>query len=269
MDGETRRALWDLVRGAGTRRTAVVGRFMPDDGVSGLLAGHGIAEEVDEADFRRFDRVVIPRCGVPLRDKRRWESRGVKIEDFTSTEVRRAQVSLALLRVEGTNALVIGRHDDAESLALAGSVPGARILEETTDTARLTFAPAFGAVCQTTLSPRRVHWLSQQLRMRHRDAKVTFLDTTAPSMKARESAFEQALAQSEHAVVVGRPGESTCEALVETAMRSSIPCTVVGAPEELDGADLRGVSRVALGAGGFATDDAVRGVAAALRRMGR
>ncbi|MCP5545236.1 MAG: hypothetical protein H7A49_15175 [Akkermansiaceae bacterium] len=265
MDDGTRRALEDLVRGAATRKTAVAGRFVADEGVSRMLAGHGICEDVPEVDFHRFERVVIPRCGVALQDKRRWERDGVPLEDLTSAEVRRAQVSLALLRVEGAKALVIGRHDDAESRALAGSVPGARILEETTDTARLEFAPAFGAVCQTTLSPRRVHWISQQLHMRWRDARVTFLDTTSPAMKAREEALEQILPRCEHVIIVGQAGEATAEALLETALRRGLPAHRVEGPEELDGIDLGGATRIAFSAGGFASDGAVRAVAAALK----
>lgn len=265
MDDGTRRALEDLVRGAGTRKTAVAGRFVPDDGVSRMLAGHGICEDVPEEDFHRFERVVVPRCGVPLHEKRKWERDGVILEDLTSAEVRRAQVSLALLRVEGAKALVIGRHDDPESRALSGSVPGARILEETTDTARLEFAPAFGAVCQTTLSPRRVRWISEQLHMRWRDARVTFLDTTSPAMKAREEALEQIIPRCELAIIVGRAGEATGEALLETALRRGLPAHLVAGPEDLDRIDLGGATRIAFSAGGFASDGAVRAVAAALK----
>ena len=265
MDDGTRRAVEDLVRGAATRRTAVAGRFVADVGVSRMLAGHGISEDVPEEDFHRFERVVIPRCGVALQDKRRWERDGVTLEDLTAAEVRRAQVSLALLRVEGARALVIGRHEDPESRALAGSVPGARILEETTDTARLEFAPAFGAVCQTTLSPRRVHWISQQLAMRWRDARVTFLDTSSPAMRAREEALEEIVPRCDLAIVVGQAGEATVEALMETALRRGLPAHRVDGPEELAGIDLRGAARIALSAGGFASDAAVRAVAAALK----
>lgn len=267
MDEETRQALRELVRGAATRRTAVAGRFMPDEGVGRMLAGHGISENVPEEDFHRFERVAIPRCGVPLADKRRWEKAGVRLDDFTASAVRRAQVSLALLRLEGALGLVIGRHDDPESRALAAAAPGVRILEDTTDTARLAFAPAFGAVCQTTLSPRRVHWLSQQLHMRWRDARVTFLDTTSPVMKAREEALESLLPRCGHVVIVGEAGEASCAALWETAMRRGVPASVVSGPGGLDAIDLRGISRVALSAGGAAADDAVRAVANALRRF--
>ena len=190
MDDDARQALDRLIAMAATRKTAVAGSFMPDSAVSALLASRGIIERVEEPDFSRFRQVVIPFGGVSTRIRREWENAGHLPEDLTSPQVRRAQIALGLLRMEGAQSLVIGRHDDPETLALAGAGSGTCIIEDTTDTSRLHFAPAFGAVCQTTLSPRRVAWLVQQLRFRYRDARVTFLDTVSPAMAAREEALE-------------------------------------------------------------------------------
>ena len=60
MDADAREALGRLVGMAAERKTCVAGRFMPDDGVSALLAGHGVVEEVEEADFFRFRKIAIP-----------------------------------------------------------------------------------------------------------------------------------------------------------------------------------------------------------------
>lgn len=266
MDEVTRAAMGRLFALAESRKTGVAGRFMPDDGVSARLAERGIVEDVDEADFFRFRRVVIPYGGISLRQRRDWEERGYPLEDFSAPQVRRAQVALGLLGIEGARGLVIGRHDDAESLALAGGSPGTKILEDTTDTARLEFAPAFGAVCQTTLSPRRVAWLVQQLRFRYRDARVTFLDTISPSMATREEALEKLLVTCERVVIVGRAGEASCEALMEAALRRGKPALVVAGPDELKADDFTGNPRVALTAGAFALDETIRAVAEALAR---
>lgn len=264
MDEDTRAAMARLLALAETRRIGVAGTFVPDDAVSRLLAAKGIAEQVEEADFGRFRQVVISYGGLASARRREWEQAGHSLEDLTSPRVRRAQVALGLLRMEGAQGLVIGRHDDPESLALAGSSPGTRILEDTTDTARLHFAPAFGVVCQTTLSPRKVAWLVQQLRFRYRDARVTFLDTTCPSMTAREEALEKLLVACDQVVVVGRPGEASCEALVETALRRGKPALIVNGPEDLKPDDFAGKPRVALTAGAFAMDETIRAVAEAL-----
>lgn len=264
MDEEAREAVGRIELLAKSRKTCVAGRFMPDAGVSARLASLGIAEDVDEADFFKYRTIAIPYSGISARQRRDWEEAGYAMEDLTSPRVRRAQVALGLLKMEGSRPLVIGRHEDAESLAISGGHSGTEILEDTSDTARLLFAPAFGVVCQTTLSPRRVSWLVQQLRLRWRDARVTFLDTVSPAMAAREEALERLLVVCDRAVVVGEAGESSCEALVETALRRGKSAVVVATPGELDALDFRGNEKVALTAGAFATDEAIRAVAGAL-----
>lgn len=267
MDADARAALAGLFALAESRKTAVAGRFMPDGEVSARLAERGIAENVEEVDFFRYRRVVIPYGGISPRQRRDWEAAGHPLEDFTSPQVRRAQVALGLLRMEGAQGLVIGRHEDPESLALAGGGPGTKIIEDTTDIARLVFSPAFGVICQTTLSPRRVAWLVQQLRFRYRDARVTCLDTVSPAMAAREEALEKLLVNCDRAVIVGRPGEASCEALAETALRRGKPAVVVAGPDDLNPADFAGNPRVALTAGAFALDETIRAVAEAVARM--
>jgi 4-hydroxy-3-methylbut-2-enyl diphosphate reductase IspH len=266
MDDETRAALDRLLHLAATRKVAVAGRFLPDRGVSARLARAGVTECVEEADFARFRQVVIPPCGISARQRRQWDAHEGIIEDMTAAKVRRAQVALGLLKMESAQPLVIGRHEDPETAAIAGAAQGALVIENTTDTARLAFAPAFGAVCQTTLSPRKTEWLAQQLRMRYRDARVTFLDTTHPMMRAREEALEKLLVNCGQVVVVGDAGEASCEALAETATRRGRTAVIVSGPEALDPTAFPNGDRVALTAGAFATDEAVRAVADRLAR---
>lgn len=263
MDTFARTALERLEFVGRSKKTCVAGRFMPDPAVSGRLTAMGISEQVDPADFFKFEVVVIPFHGVCPRLRREWENAGHWLEDLTSPQVRRAQVTLGLLKMEGAQALVVGRHDDPESRVLAEGAPGTLILENTIDTARLRFAPAFGAVCQTTLSPRKVSWLVQQLRLRWRDARVTFLDTVSPAMVAREEALERLLVVCERVIIVGEPGEASCEALLETAMRRGKTGVIISSPEQLNGlqADTSGI---ALTAGAFTMDETIRSIAEAL-----
>ncbi len=263
MDGDAREALTRIKELAKSRKIAVAGTFMPDSGVSAALAGLGIQENVEETDFFRFDRVVIPFSGIAQRLRKEWEERGIRLEDLSSPQVRRAQVALGLLRMEGAQALVIGRHEDAETQAIAGGNTGTRIIEDTTDTARLEFSPKFGAVCQTNQSPRRVAWLVQQLRHRYRDSRVTFLETITPAMAAREDALERLLVDCDQAIVVGDPGESSCQALVESALRCGKAAVIIRNRDELEREELTS-QKIALSAGAFATDEAIRGVAGAL-----
>jgi 4-hydroxy-3-methylbut-2-enyl diphosphate reductase IspH len=125
------------------------------------------------------------------------------------------------------------------------------------------FSPDFGVVCQTNLSNRKVAWLVQQLRHRYQDARVKFLNTLSPAMATREEAFERILVDCDHAVIIGEPGESSCEALAEAALRLGKTAVVVPAASQIDPA-LRLQRKIAFTAGAFATDETVRSVALSL-----
>ncbi|MFD0893229.1 hypothetical protein KBB96_17550 [Luteolibacter ambystomatis] len=261
MDTETRIALESLERLAAQGAVAIPGIFMPDAGVAAKLRQWGVIEDATEQDFRRVKTVALPYGGVSGRDRRRWKEEGWRIVDTRSTHVRRAQVTLGLLKLEGAQTLVIGRHDDPETMALAADYPGTIILEDTTDIARLHYAPAFGAVCQTTLSPRRVAWLSQQLRMRYRDARLSFLDTLSPGMATRERSLESLCDWCDGVLVAGDPGESSVEALLETVRR----CGKTAA-DEGDMHALHGCRRIAVAAGAFVLPERVAELAGKLTR---
>ena len=104
----------------------------------------------------------------------------------------------------------------------------------------------------------------QQLRLRWRDARVTFLDTVSPAMVAREEALERLLVVCDRAIVVGETGESSCEALMETASRRGKPAITVAGTDDLAAIDFAPNEKIALTAGAFATDEAIRAVAGAL-----
>ena len=252
MDAETRQALELIEREAAAGPVAIPGVFMPDANVRARLSRLGVIEEAREEDFSRVKAVVLPFGGVSMRDKRRWQEDGWKVVDARSQQVRRAQVALGLLRMEGAQTLIIGRHDDPETRALASDYPGTIVLEDTTDIARMHYAPTFGAVCQTTLSPRRVRWLSQQLRLRYRDAKLSFLDTVSPAMALREQALESLCSWCDGVVVAGDRGEASVEALLETAKRLGKPAALL---EDL--AELNGCRKLAMTAGAFVPKEAV------------
>ncbi len=267
MDQDAGAALLRLLALAEKWKIGVAGRFMPDRGVSALLAEKGIVENVEEADFFKFRKVAIPYAGISPKQRRDWEDAGHALEDFSSPHVRRAQVALGLLRLEGAQGLVIGRHEDPESQALAGSGTGIKIIEDTTDTARLVFSPAFGVVCQTTLSPKKIGWLLQQLRFRYRDSRVSFMDTVSPAMVTREDALEKRLVTCDCAVIVGQAGEASSEALLETSLRRGKSALIVQGPEELNSMDFVGHPRVVLTAGAFAVNETIRAVAEVLTGM--
>ena len=90
------------------------------------------------------------------------------------------------------------------------------------------------------------------------------METISPSMVRREEALEKILVNCDLAVIVGCPGEASCEALTETALRRGRAATIVRGPQDLENVDLSGNPKIALSAGAFALDDTIRDVARAI-----
>jgi len=102
--------------------------------------------------------------------------------------------------------------------------------------------------------------------MRYRDATVTFLNTATPAMCAREAALENLLDWCDAVVIVGQPGEASCAALAEAALRHGKPAVTAASPSSLDLAALAGARRLVLTAGAFALDERIETIAAMLTR---
>lgn len=267
MDAEAREAWEKITELAASGRTAVAGAFMPDAGLSARLAAVGVVENISPDEARNFRNVVIPFTGMTVGARKNWKDAGVSLTDFTAPQIRRAQTALSLSKLDGSRGVVIGMHGDAEAITLASFARDAVVIEDTTDTARLPFSPSFGVVCQTTLSPRKADWLHQQFRMRWRDAKVQYTNTTTPAMRSREEAMEQNLDDCDIVLIVGDKLEASVRALGETALRKNKPYYVIEEPEEVEMLPFPAARKALLTAGAFTHDDAIQRVAARLVRM--
>lgn len=264
MDRDARRSLERLSAAAVGQRVGVAGRFMPDAGVSRYLAERGIVEQVEAADGFKYGQVFAPYHGVGSRERQEWQEAGVDLlEDALSPRVQEAQKALENMGRRGQLGLVIGCHDESESVALCGAGLSTRIIENTTDTARLRYAPAFGVVCHTQISQRRVKWLLEQLRLRYRDARITYANTLSAGMIMRLQAMEKLVPGADHVVIVGEPGEVSCESLKEEAWRHGKSATIVRGPEDCRSAEIA-ARQVVLTAGAYATDAIVCAVARTL-----
>ncbi len=269
LTGDAAAALATLDRLAASGQTGIAGVFMPSPWISKALAGAGIAEQLDPADAIRFRHIIVPYTGLPPSQHALWQaSSNGRLHDLSAPAIRHALATAERLVALRAETLVIGRHhDDPATATITDDGRAARILENTEDTARLTFAPHFGALCNPWISPRRVAWLADQLRLRYRDARVTFIDTTCPAMIERERALESRLATADRVVIVGDPGDDTCQALAEAAARRGIDSAIATTATRLPWRAYDGTPRnILITAGGFTPQPAIQAMARALAR---
>jgi len=212
--------------------------------------------EADPWTFRAATRtVVVPPYGLAKSVKQGWKDAGHELLDLTLPEVRRAQTSLQLLVAEGCRPVVAGSAEDPEALAIAGDLKGFAIAGDADEAARLSFSPKIGIVAQPGFSPRRARLIGEALKQRHRDAKVTFLDTTAPAMSDRERSVEELSRWAEFVMVVGEESDASARALIETARRLGLPSALCATPSSASA--LQGCRRVLLTAGEYTPDEAI------------
>ena len=142
-------------------------------------------------DLRQDSMIIIPPFGAALSYRKAWKNQHRTVFDLSTPEVRRAQSTLALLKFEGAELLVIGRKNDPEVQVHLIDHPRARVIENAEDAVRIPFAPAFNLICQTSHCPQLARHLTAVIQGRHRDSKVTFLDTSSTQENLRRAALTQ------------------------------------------------------------------------------
>lgn len=187
--------------------------WTPHPQVSKEIEGMGILHHPD--DLRSTSTIVIPPHGAPMSVKKIWKTEGKIVIDHSSPAVRRAQSALSLMRLEGSALAIIGRRQDPESLALIADHPSARVVENAEDAVRMPFAPSFGIVCQTAFDPSLARRFSDIIQGRHRDSRVTFLDTHDPEEELRRKALRKAAPDLDAVIVLGY--SLSADMLVHTA----------------------------------------------------
>lgn len=168
--------------------------FSPNPLLQRSLEDAGLCDHPQ--DLRPDSVIIIPPFGAPLAYRKQWKTQNRTLIDLSTPEVRRTQSTLALLKLEGAELLIIGRKNDPEVLAHLVDHPRARVIENAEDAVRIPFAPAFNLICQTSHCPHLARHLTAVIQGRHRDSKVSFLDTSSAQENLRRAAIHQLIQTS-------------------------------------------------------------------------
>lgn len=242
-----------LRRGALT----VAGPLGPDTELCEHFRELGL-REVDADSFRAGTRsVVIPPQGLPRAWRDAWRRAGHELVDLTLPSVRRAQAALGLLVGEGCRPVVVGLKGCPGVRALALDHPASAVVEDADDAARLSFCPRFGVVAPPEFPVRRACLVAEALRQRHRDSRVTFLETASPETLERERSLETLSRRADLVVVLGSSRDASAAGLVGTTRRLGLPVVAAGTPDDPELDRAAGFRRIVLTAGAYVTDESV------------
>jgi 4-hydroxy-3-methylbut-2-enyl diphosphate reductase len=202
-------------------------------------------------------QVVIPLTGATPAQRKRWKDGGYELVDLTLPTIRRAHVTLNLLKAEGCRLVLVGHPGDPECLAIAGNSPQVAVVDSVDEANDLPFAPQSGVVFQTSISSQRARTITEALRNRHRDSRVQILDTLSTAGLQREQALRNIARDSDLLLIIADPADASGRALYETARWLGRPAKIIHRIDDLEATDLRDARRIGLSAGEFTTDEEV------------
>ena len=165
--------------------------------------------------------------------------------------------------------MVIGQPGHVEVRGLTEDFPGAIVLAEAADVAKLPPAERFGVISQTTQPIDRVRAIVAEIRRQRPAAEVRFADTVCKPTKDRQLALQNLIAQAEVIVVVGGRASNNTRQLVETCRAAGRRVVHIERAEELVAADFGNVAVVGLTAGTSTLPETVQAVHHRLEKFSR
>lgn len=236
---------------------SVAGPLGPDVGLCERFRELGLREVDADVFWAATRAVVVPPQGMPHVWKEKWRRSGHELIDLSLPSVRRAQAALGVLAAEGCRPVVVGPKGCPGVRALALEHPAAAVVENADDAARLAFSPRFGVVAPPDFPMRRARLAAEALRQRHRDSRVTFLETAAPETLERERSLETLSRRADLVVVLGSAHDASAAGLVGTTRRLGLPVVVAGSPDDPELGSAAGFRRILLTAGAFVPDESL------------
>ena len=244
----------------------ILGELVHNPLVRERLRAQGVHESsLDGITAAASPDVMITAHGASDVRRKQWRAAGYKVADGTCPLVRHAHAQLRNLVVAGYFPVVIGQAGHVEVRGLTEDFPGAVVIGDASEIAKLPRVLRYGVISQTTQPIDRVRDLVAEIRRTHPGAEVRFADTVCKPTKDRQRALQRLIAQAEVIVVVGGHASNNTRQLVETC-RAAGRCTLhIERAADLKAGDFVGTTTVGLTAGTSTLRETVDSVIERLR----
>ena len=231
--------------------------------VVGALEAKGAVTVEDVRDIPEGSNVVFSAHGSPPDDFAVARERRLNVIDATCPLVTKVHNEAKKYSRTGRNIILVGHDGHQEVKGTMGQAPmfflddqaGAGLpgWDEDSEVAVLT---------QTTLSVEDTRRSVEAIRERF--ANTIVRDDICYATTNRQDAVKALCARVDAVIVVGSQHSSNCNRLREVAQAHGIAAYLIGSPEELDHAWLRGVESVGVTSGASTPDHLVHGLIDAL-----
>jgi 4-hydroxy-3-methylbut-2-en-1-yl diphosphate reductase len=204
--------------------------------------------------------VIITAHGASEAQRASLVRAGLRVTDTTCPLVRKAHDALAVLVGAGYFPVVIGQASHVEVRGLTGDFPGAAVVLDDSDVARVPFHPRIGVISQTTQPVARALELVELLKRRHPLAAIRFVDTICHPTKQRQRSLEELCTRCDTVVVIGGRNSNNTRQLTRSAQRPGCRAFQVEGPDDLQPVWFRHSENVGVTAGTSTLDETVRAV---------
>ncbi len=229
------------------------------------LAKDGIAV-ADELTMPANGTVIIRAHGVAPQAYDELKARGLKIMDGTCPYVHYSQRKAAELYREGYTVIVVGDKNHPEISGILGYINNdAFVVKTVEEVQHLPQLDRIGTIAQTTISPKKYSAIIDALRQKARELKVC--ETICDATEENQRAIRDLSGEVDLLYVIGGRHSANSNKLVETGREKCPRTMLIETADEINPEDLRGASRIGVGAGASTPDWMIQQVVERLREI--
>jgi 4-hydroxy-3-methylbut-2-en-1-yl diphosphate reductase len=220
------------------------------------------------AEIREGETAVIRAHGVAPEVQRDLEARATKVVDATCPFVTKVQRLAERAAAEGRDVVVVGNPDHPEMIGVKGYAPDhAHVVRDASEVAELPPLRRPLVVSQTTIKLKTFLDAAEAVRSKS-DAAPQVVNTICSATRDRQDAARALAGQVEAFYIIGGRHSSNSLKLLAVCQEQCERSFLIETPEEINPADLEGISRVGVTAGASTPNWLIEQVVARLREIG-
>ncbi|HZI19646.1 MAG TPA: 4-hydroxy-3-methylbut-2-enyl diphosphate reductase [Pyrinomonadaceae bacterium] len=232
------------------------------------LEGAGVRTIDAPAEIREGETAVIRAHGVTPQVQRELEAKATKVVDATCPFVTKVQRLAERAAAEGRDVVVVGNPDHPEMIGVKGYAPDhAHVVRDAGEVAQLPALRRPLVVSQTTIKLKTFLEAAEAVGAKS-DAPPQVVNTICSATRDRQDAARALAGHVEAFYIIGGRHSSNSLKLLAVCQEQCERSFLIETPEEIDPADLEGVSRVGVTAGASTPNWLIEQVVARLREIG-
>lgn len=232
------------------------------------LGQFGVTTISEPVQIKRGETAVIRAHGVTPGVQRELEEKASKVVDATCPFVTRVQKLAARAATEDRHVIIVGNPDHPEMIGVKGYAPDhAFIIRDETEVAGLPKLRRPLVVAQTTIKARTFFDTAEAIKEKT-DDEIQAVNTICSATKDRQEAARALAGMVDAFYIIGGRHSSNSVKLLGVCKEQCAKSFLIETEDEINPADLAGVSKVGLTAGASTPDWLIQKVVKHLETIG-